>query len=294
MKPSGTVHPAASLFPLLSRMELAELAADIKSNGLQQPIVLLPDGTLLEGRNRLAACKKAHVRPDFVVYDGDDPWGFVMSANVHRRHLSSGQRAMALAIFLVETGQRKNGRFRPGALKTALAVDLQKASASGVAHAGFVLDHAPDLAESVMEGALALDAAYNQARRTADEAARGKERLEALRLLAPELASQVVEEKLSLDDAERQAENEQRAMVLPVDLAERVRSTALTLEEAEVIVRERKRRVAVWAEKVEAAINELGRMAGNPIPAELEEQLTERSRRLLLPVLRAIERKERN
>jgi hypothetical protein len=292
MKPTGEVHPAAALFPLFSKAEIDDLAADIKTNGLQHPIVLLPDGTLLEGRNRLAACKKAQVEPEFVIYDGDDPWAFVMSANVHRRHLSSGQRAMALAIYLVETGQRVNGRFRPGAVKSVLLRDREEGGPQGISKAGFVLDHAPDLVEPVMEGALALDAAYNQTREAADDAARGKERLDALRLLAPDLADKVSEEALTLDDAERQAEHAQRVAKLPDDLAVRVRDTGLSLEEAEVIIRERARRVAAWAEKVELALDELDRMAGNPIPAELNEQLSERSRRLLPVALRAIERKE--
>lgn len=292
MKPSGEVHPAASLFPLLSKAEIDDLAADIKTNGLHHPIVLLPDGTLLEGRNRLAACKAARVRPDFTIYDGDDPWAFVMSANVHRRHLSSGQRAMALAIYLVETGQRVNGRFRPGSIKHVLSEDLPKAGGPrAIQKAGFVLDHAPDLAEEVMEGALALDGAYDKARSMANEAARGRERLNALRLLAPELADKVSEETLSLEDAERQAEHARRLAELPDDLAVRVRDTGLTLEEAEVLIRERARRIAVWAEKVELALDEIARMAGNPIPAELSEQLSEGARRLLPPVLQTIERK---
>jgi hypothetical protein len=59
------IHPAAELFPLMSEAELKELAADIKENGLQAPI-LLTDETddrgyitgrmlLLDGRNRLDA-----------------------------------------------------------------------------------------------------------------------------------------------------------------------------------------------------------------------------------------------
>ena len=34
------VHPAADLFPLLSKSELKELAEDIRKNGLQSPILL--------------------------------------------------------------------------------------------------------------------------------------------------------------------------------------------------------------------------------------------------------------
>jgi hypothetical protein len=65
------VHPAADLFPLLSKTNparLREMGEDIKVNGLQQPIVIWADGrtslkdlgnrakySLLDGRNRLDA-----------------------------------------------------------------------------------------------------------------------------------------------------------------------------------------------------------------------------------------------
>jgi len=43
-------HPVAKLFPPLSEHELHSLAADIRANGLQQPIVV-QNGVLLDGRN---------------------------------------------------------------------------------------------------------------------------------------------------------------------------------------------------------------------------------------------------
>jgi len=90
-KPNGQVHPAAELFPMLSESELVALADDIKEQGLLQSITLLPDGTLLDGRNRLAACTRAAVRPRFVVYSGTDPIGYTVSINVRRRHMTEGQ-----------------------------------------------------------------------------------------------------------------------------------------------------------------------------------------------------------
>lgn len=295
VKPNGKVHPAAALFPALAPDELDQLVADIKTHGLQQPIVLQPDGTLLEGRNRQAACKKARVAPTYEVYEGDDPWGFVMSANVHRRHLNSGQRAMALAVYLVESGQRENGRFRPGVVKEALSRDPAKApGADRVRAAGFVLDHAPDLAEPIMAGALPLDTAYQQTRKLVEDAAGNETRLKALRLLDPNLATKVAEEGLSLDEAEQQAKRDQRVAKLPPDLAERVRAKkdAMTLDEAEVLVHERVKRVEAWAEKIGAAVETLAQMAGSPVPKDLEERLDDRSKRLLPLLLRSIARKE--
>jgi hypothetical protein len=79
---------------MMSREEIAELAKDIKANGLRQKIVLdMPDGAILDGRNRYAACKIAGVKPEFEVYAGNDPIGYVLSLNLNRRHLTEVQRA---------------------------------------------------------------------------------------------------------------------------------------------------------------------------------------------------------
>lgn len=74
-----------------------ELVEDIKRHGLQSPISILPDGRLIDGRNRLRACKEAGVKTAFVEVNPEDPVAFAVSANKHRRHLTSSQLA-ALAV----------------------------------------------------------------------------------------------------------------------------------------------------------------------------------------------------
>lgn len=88
------IHPAADLFPMVEGDELAELCADIKERGLQQPIVIWRDGTVLDGRNRLVACYRTNQEVVLEKYEGDDPVQFSLSANLHRRHLNPGQRAV--------------------------------------------------------------------------------------------------------------------------------------------------------------------------------------------------------
>jgi hypothetical protein len=99
---SPAVHPAAMEFDLLQGEELAELVADIKANGLIHPITLDKEGVLLDGRNRLRACALAGVKPQFETYKGDDPVGFVISANIHRRHLTKEQKAEKIAAALAK------------------------------------------------------------------------------------------------------------------------------------------------------------------------------------------------
>lgn len=90
-------HPAAELFLLLPDAELAELADDIRTRGLNEPVWLYDDpdrGTvLLDGRNRVRACEIAGVPVRTQQYRGDDPIGFVISENVRRRHLDAWDKA---------------------------------------------------------------------------------------------------------------------------------------------------------------------------------------------------------
>lgn len=66
--PTG-VHPAAELFPMIKDAELGLLVEDIVEHGLREPI-LVYQGLILDGRNRLRACEIAGVEPRFVEWDG--------------------------------------------------------------------------------------------------------------------------------------------------------------------------------------------------------------------------------
>ena len=87
-----TVHPAANIFPMMDEKRLGELALDIQQNGQQVPIRLL-DGALIDGRNRLAACRIAKVQPIFdYLPDGTNPWQAAWTLNGQRRDLNDAQR----------------------------------------------------------------------------------------------------------------------------------------------------------------------------------------------------------
>ncbi len=90
------IHRLASLFPLVLDKEYERLRDDIKENGLRQPIVTYKD-EVLDGQRRKQACKELGIEPETTEYTGDDPLGFVISANVHRRQLNESQRAMIAA-----------------------------------------------------------------------------------------------------------------------------------------------------------------------------------------------------
>lgn len=96
-----SAHPAATIFPLMDGIDLNALVDDIRAHGLLEPIVLC-DGLVLDGRNRLRACELAGVEPRFEAWepDGMTPTEWVVSHNLHRRHLTTAQRA-ALALDLL-------------------------------------------------------------------------------------------------------------------------------------------------------------------------------------------------
>ncbi|MET9262356.1 hypothetical protein [Amycolatopsis sp. NPDC004079] len=87
------IHPAAEIFPMMAPDRFAELVQDIKENGLLESLTTDQDGALIDGRNRYLACAEAGVEPRYATYKGD-PWRYVISANLHRRHLTDTQRAM--------------------------------------------------------------------------------------------------------------------------------------------------------------------------------------------------------
>ncbi len=90
------LHPLCTLFPRMAGAEFDALVADIKANGLTQPIIL-HDGMILDGGNRYRACIEAGVEPKFRKFDGASVVTFVLSANLHRRHMTPGQQAAIVA-----------------------------------------------------------------------------------------------------------------------------------------------------------------------------------------------------
>jgi ParB-like chromosome segregation protein Spo0J len=93
-------HPYSKLFPMLDKDCLQSLADDIRQNGLRELITTDPDGRIIDGRNRFAACELAGVTPTYEApFRGTDRdvLAFVISKNLKRRHLNESQRAMIAA-----------------------------------------------------------------------------------------------------------------------------------------------------------------------------------------------------
>jgi hypothetical protein len=117
------IHPAAELFPLMSKSELRELADDIKKNceHLHERVSLWDDpdrGTcLIDGRNRLDALELLgeveKPSPYSRVYEwvserNFDPYAYVISKNIHRRHLTVEQKRELIAKVLKAKPEQSN------------------------------------------------------------------------------------------------------------------------------------------------------------------------------------------
>lgn len=170
------VHPLAKLFPPLPDDEFEKLKKDIAARGQEDPIVLSADGkTLLDGRNRLRACKELGIEPWTQLFaESSEQADLIWSRNMLRRHLTADQRA-AIAHKWSDTErqaakQRQLDTLKHGATpgkprgggnattgKTRKAI-AQKARVSEheVRQAETVAKHAPELLREVETGQVML------------------------------------------------------------------------------------------------------------------------------------------
>lgn len=96
--PRWPPHPLSAADRDFTEEERSALEADIRKHGVREPVVLL-DGQILDGRHRAAIAAEAGVECPSRVFEPDiegDPQSFVLSANVHRRHLSDYERVRRL------------------------------------------------------------------------------------------------------------------------------------------------------------------------------------------------------
>ena len=157
-------HEVANIFPLMDETALNELAADIAANGLRDAIWRHRDGRIVDGRNRWLACRKAGVDCRHQTFEDDDAKlvAFVVSRNLHRRHLTTDQRAaIAADIATMRQGARTdlNSIER---MSQPEAAKLLNVSSSSTRRATTVKRAAPELHEKVKAGEMKAGAARRQ------------------------------------------------------------------------------------------------------------------------------------
>jgi len=156
--------------------EFTHLVNSIKSEGLLEPIVIWK-GKIVDGRHRHLACKEARVQPEYTHLPDD--WSFdkvksrVVALNVLRRHLTTGQRALAAAALanmtVGGTGSNQYEKSKSANLQNSTSVDTAanqlSVSPRYVSTAKNIKNDTPDLAEKVNKGQMSLHAAETERRR---------------------------------------------------------------------------------------------------------------------------------
>jgi hypothetical protein len=169
-------HEVANIFPLLDGPEYEALKADIAANGQREPIWIY-QGAIIDGRNRYLACTDLGIAPAFREWGGTGSLlAFVLSANLHRRHLSPSQAAAigARARELYDEEARKRqaatrnkGSEKPVPVNLPERGDARDAVGKLVGVSGKSIDHAtkvlrqgePELIKAVDEGHMAVSKA---------------------------------------------------------------------------------------------------------------------------------------
>lgn len=163
------LHPLCSMFPPISDEELSLLAESIRANGLREPVVMIGD-LVLDGQNRIAACKLAGVDPHYREFNGSDPLAFVLDVNLHRRHLNTAQKAQIASRLatLTHGGDRKSQSAQQNQIIGQLfdltieeAAKRCDTSTDAVVKYRRVESSDPDLAERAVRGHVTLNAAVD-------------------------------------------------------------------------------------------------------------------------------------
>jgi N6-adenosine-specific RNA methylase IME4/ParB-like chromosome segregation protein Spo0J len=154
-------HEIARLFPPMTAVEFEAFKANIAEHGLREPIWTY-GGKIIDGRNRFLACTQLGIAPAYREWDGQGSLlEFVLSLNLHRRHLDEIQRAMVAARI---AGMRQGERTDLVEISTRLsqpqAAALVNVSRASVILGRKVLEHGEgELIEAVERGAIAVSTA---------------------------------------------------------------------------------------------------------------------------------------
>jgi ParB-like chromosome segregation protein Spo0J len=176
------VHPAANIFPMIKGAAFKELVDDIRDNGINEPIVFW-NGKLLDGRNRSMACLEIGIDPLDHAIDINpetDPVAFVLSANLHRRHLGETEREVIGAkIANLKVGDVKTQKGGPSfdgpAKSTAEAAEQLNVSESGVERAKAALKGGcKSLCEALEAGEIPSSTAKNFVKAVPDKKEQAK------------------------------------------------------------------------------------------------------------------------
>ena len=164
-------HEAANIFPLLTGTEYTALREDIRANGLIEPVILY-EGKIRDGRNRYTACLDIGIEPAFDEWKNghSTPLSYVISKNLHRRHLNETQRAVvASKIANIQLGGNQyisgsaNLQILP--VSQSKAAEMLNVSERTVASVKAIERDAPDLLPKMESEKMAVSKAIQEMRK---------------------------------------------------------------------------------------------------------------------------------
>jgi 16S rRNA G966 N2-methylase RsmD len=168
-------HELSNIFPLMQGAEFEALKADIKQNGLIEPVWIDRDGKIIDGRNRHRACLETGAIEKFKTYEKDDILSFIIGLNLHRRHLNETQRAVvASRIANMPAHRPENKSANLQTYSQPVAAEMLNVSPRTVATVKAVEKEAPELLEKMERGEITA----HEASKKVAEKKRGAERKE--------------------------------------------------------------------------------------------------------------------
>ena len=166
------IHELANLIPTMSDDEFHELVKDIEANGLLEPIMLY-EGRILDGRHRYRACMEIGLLPEYEEYTGKDALQYVISKNLHRRHLNETQRTIIASRLanmtradagilgnIAQGNATANLRLRDNKITQAKAAQMLNVSPRIVTTVKAVEREAPELIPQMESGKMSANEAY--------------------------------------------------------------------------------------------------------------------------------------
>ena len=154
------LHTLAKLFPPMSDYEFELLQDDIKTNGCHTPLWLYDD-MIIDGRHRFAACEELGITPEYKTFAGteEEMLAFVISQNLHRRHLSETQRATVAAELANMTIGNPKGKKTMTSITQPTAARMLNVSQRSLSSAKVIKDNgSPLLKDKVAKGEITVSA----------------------------------------------------------------------------------------------------------------------------------------
>jgi len=176
---TGLWHDYANLFPMLDAAGQDALRLDVQEHGVREPVVIYGD-RILDGRNRYMAARDLGLDFPVADFDGTDAeaLSYVLSTNLHRRHLTESQRGNVAAKLanMKRTDtlvQNRSANLPDGdaPVSQAQAAELLNVSERTVRAARAVQETAPELVPAVEAGEIAVSLAAKVAELPPEERA---------------------------------------------------------------------------------------------------------------------------